>query len=129
MTDTTIVSEKFTVTYKFKVIGRGNASHNGFLDYSQDHPSFADEPADHYLRDSLAQAIKDALMVETNMRTYHGHEKVDFDSIRVVRYRTVIETIDDINMAVIDELVISARNKLTDDELGALAAELRKDFD
>lgn len=128
MTDSTVVSEKFTVTYKRRFSGDGSVGSGGLADWflgyddsnSDGRPSFEYEPADEYLRNNLADAIKDAGMMETNMQTYYGHEHVDFGSIRVVRYQTVIETIDNLAEAHREALIKSATEKLSTEELAAI---------
>lgn len=122
MSETTVVSEKFTVTYKRKRMV-GAIPHDAFLgsdSHSGGYPYFSDRPDSMYLRDNLADAINDATMVENTMTTYHGNDEVDFDTIRVVRYKAVIETIDDIAAAHHDALIKSATAKLSAEELAAL---------
>jgi len=123
MTDTTVIFEHFTVTYRRR-FSDGEIV-DWFLGYDASgdgRPCFEPEPADQYLRDNLVDAIKDAAMMETNMKTYYGHEYVNFDSICVVRFKTVIETIDDIAEAHHEALVESAAKKLSAEELAALIA-------
>jgi len=130
MAETTVISKKFTVTYKR--IGKYTDGEpvDGFLgndSNSGGYPFFDDEPDYVYLRDNLADAISDANMVESTMKEYYGCEEVDFSTVRVVRYKVVIETIDDIYQAHQEALVSTARTKLTHEELAALTINLKED--
>ena len=121
MSETTVVSERFTVTYKrntgFEPLVDGFIGND---ENSGGYPYFTDKPDPIYLRDNLTDAIRDAAMVERDMVTYFGHDEVVFTSVRVVRYRVVIETIDNILQASQEALVESATKKLSAEELAAL---------
>ena len=128
MVDTTVISEKFGATYKQRQEGDLDFE-DGFIGTDSDsggYPYFSDKPARNHLHDKLVDAMKDVQLIETGMRTYYGNEGVDFGSVRVVRYKVVIESIEDIEQAQKDALINSATGKLTEEELIALTDNILK---
>lgn len=123
MSETTILTERFTATYNRKITNGVEAGFLGSDSHSGGYPYFTDAPDAHYLRDSLVKALDDVHTIKADMKTYFGHENVDFDSVQVVCYRTTIESIDDIVAVTQTELVKSAKAKLTNAELAALFPE------
>lgn len=122
MTETIILSEKFTVTYKRRKPGEADSVY-GFLRSDSDsggYPAFSQEPDRTYLRNSVADAMKDADMIRREMTNYYGHDEIDFDTIQVIRYSVVIETIDDIEAAHQKSLVENGLAKLSGIEIAAI---------
>ena len=85
------------------------------------YPTFTKVPDYHHLYVDVAKALRDVKTLD-GMKNYHGNDKVDFNSTRVVYYteQAVTEEVDE---ALIQKhLVASAKEKLTEDELKALVS-------
>ena len=104
----------------------------GFLGidtHSGGYAYFNDKPDDRYLRDDPAQAMCDANTIKDSMTNYSGSNEINFDTVRVVRYVISLEDVPNLEQEIHDELIRSAKSKLTDDELAALQSSLYDEND
>lgn len=118
-----ILSEKFVAVYNRK---DGDLGFVGSDSHSGGYPHFDDTPDPKYLRDEPMEAVEDADMIRSTMRTFYGNDEVDFGTVRVVRYSVVIEDISDLEEIVQETLLNNARGKLDEDELKAMIDWVRK---
>ena len=115
--------EEFYVA-AYDMLDRNGDTQMGFIenDPSSDFPCFSKNiPTRIYRRKTVGEAAGDVRMIQKTMTTYFGSDKVDFDSVRVVKVKTTMEEIDDLDAQIEADLIKSAREKLTDEELAALA--------
>lgn len=85
-----VISERFVAVYDYKDGETGFLGCDSLAGYR---PYFTYTPAYKYLRDEPMSALDDANMIRDTMRTFNGNDRVDFDTVRVVRYLTVIEDV------------------------------------
>ena len=116
---TKIIKEAFVAVYDRhdgEIGFLGIDTHSGGYAYFTN-----DKPDSKYLRDDPKQAVRDVNMIKNTMRTFFGNDEVNFETVRVVRYVITLENVPNLEQAIHDNLIESARSKLSDDEFAALA--------
>ena len=111
----TIVEIGFTAAYN------NHDGTIGFLDTdsASGYPSFSKKPDRQHIYTEVSKAARDVTNIE-GMKSYYGHDKIDFDTVRIVRYGIIAIEVIDVEEEVYEQNLASAREKLSDEELQAL---------
>ena len=83
------------------------------------YPCFSTKPDSKHIYADISKAGRDVNTI-IGMTSYHGHEAIDFDTARVVKYGIVAIEIIDPDQELYEQNLKNARGKLSEDEMKAL---------
>lgn len=96
----------------------------GFLDtddgpQGSGYPTFSKKPDHKHIYTEITKADRDVKNID-GMKNHFGHDKIDFDTVRVVQYGIIATELVDRDEMIYQQTLENARSKLSDEELQAL---------